>query len=72
MTCIECEFTVGEAHRDYAKVGFGTCSELPAPTGEFKSITFQRECATFAPAAPEEVVKRRAWLAKQQFPMKQK
>jgi hypothetical protein len=65
MTCIECANADAKSNPVYARIGLAKCIQFPTPTGHFLSMTFKRECKAFAPADPEEVLKRRTWLEKQ-------
>lgn len=71
MTCIECQYADAKSNPVYARLGLAKCIERTTPVGHYFSMTFKRDCATFAPAAVEEVSKRRAWLEKQRSSTKQ-
>lgn len=64
MRCIDCAHMTSENNPHAAQAGLVRCSAVPAPTGHYKTATYQRNCGVFAQADDAVIAKRAAWFKK--------
>ncbi|EJN07811.1 hypothetical protein [Herbaspirillum sp. YR522] len=63
MKCVDCKHMTSSANKDMARQGFSQCDKDPAGH-TYLSPRRDRKCNLSAPAAPEDIEKRIAFLEK--------
>lgn len=71
MKCTDCLRLDVLTHLDHSKQGFGRCPD--DASGEFKAMTFERECSKFTPMTDAQKEARHdAWVLKRSPPKRAK